>query len=108
MENTNFIVEEIFNEMPVPYYDMDAPSQIPPNLIVDSARRYELIQHLNLDVPTDGLLVPGHVYRLPDDVAVYEDLVPSQDGVETGSLSDRQRPRVPKFLRRLNPFRKKN
>ena len=88
------------------YYDLKAPIPIPPDLIVDSRRRYELIQHLNLDVPADGVLVPGHVYKLPDDV--YEDFQHSQVRVETASLSGSRKSRIPKFLRKLNPFKKRN
>ena len=92
--------------MPAAYYDLEAPIPIPPNLIVDSRRRYELIQHLNLDVPADGALVPGHVYKLPDDV--YEDFQHSPVRVETASLSGSRKSRIPKFLRKLNPFKKRN
>ena len=102
IENTNFIVQEINNG----YYNLEPPIPIPPNLIVDSRRRYELIQHLNLDVPADGVLVPGHVYKLPDDV--YEDVQHSPADVETASLSGSRKSRIPKFLRKLNPFKKRN
>ena len=88
------------------YYDVEPPISIPPDFIVDCRRRYELIQHLNLDVPADGVLVPGHVYKLPDDV--YEEFMHSPVEVETASLSGGRKSRIPKFLRKLNPFKKRN
>ena len=88
------------------FYDLEPHIPIPPDFIVNSCRRYEFIQHLNLDVPADGALVPGHVYKLPDDV--YEDFQHSPVRVETASLSGSRKSRIPKFLRKLNPFKKRN
>ena len=106
IENTKFIAQEVNDEMSAVHYDLEAPIPIPPDLIVDSRRRYELIQHLNLDVPADGVLVPGHVYKLPDDI--YEDFQHNPVNVETASLSGSRKSRIPKFLRKLNPFKKRN
>ena len=106
IENTNFIDQEISNENSAVYYDLEAPIPIPPDFEIDNRRRYELTQHLNLDVPADGLLVPGHVYKLPENV--YEDFHHNPVNVETASLPGRRESRIPKFLRKLNPFRKRN
>ena len=53
IENTNFIDQEISNENSAVYYDLEAPIPIPPDFEIDNRRRYELTQHLNLDVPAD-------------------------------------------------------
>ena len=78
--------------------------------MVDRTRRYELIQRLNLDVPDDGALVEGHVYTLPEDGDLFtEDHIRQNPYVaETSSPTNRPRAsKAPKFLRKLNPFRKK-
>ena len=97
-------------DVSVPFADIGQLPQIPPNMTVDSTRRYELIQRLNLDVPDDGSLVEGHVYALPDEAHFFtEDQIRQNPYVaETSSLNHRPRvPKAPKFLRRFNPFRKR-
>ena len=99
-----------------PYNDIDISVpipgkllQIPPDMMVDRTRRYELIQRLNLDVPDDGALVEGHVYTLPEDGDLFtEDHIRQNPYVaETSSPNRPRASKAPKFLRKLNPFRKK-
>ena len=104
-------------DYPQPYnvIDISVPfpgklPQIPPDMMVDRTRQYDLIQQLNLDVPDDGALVEGHVYTLPEDMDLFTEDNIRQNPYVAETSSPTRRPRAsktPKFLRKMNPFRKK-
>ena len=102
------IYAQPFDALEFPVGNIDPLPQIPPDMIVDSNRRYNLIQTLNLDVPDDGSLVENHVYRLPEDLTPDDQVRHSSFLGETSSLPDKSKKlKAPEFLRKLNPFRKR-
>ena len=64
------------------------------------------ITALNLEVPRNGNILPNRVYRLPDELPTRSY---SQQSLHNHrrNREHHRRPAVPKFLKKLNPFKKR-
>ena len=64
------------------------------------------VDALNLEIPANGRLSPNRVYRIPQELPTHRTY--SQPPPERRQVSQRdQRTKAPKFLSKLNPFKKK-
>ena len=82
---------------------------LPPDMSIEENRVYNLTSVLNLDIPHQGGFVTGRTYLLPQELH-HHLLYRRNPFIEQISPNPQKKQRfkfLPKFVRRLNPFRKK-
>ena len=82
---------------------------LPPDMSIERNKVYNLTNVLNIDIPTHGSFVSERTYLLPQEFSYHllyrrnpliDNLSPDPDVRQKFKF-------LPKFVRRLNPFRKK-
>ena len=82
---------------------------LPPDMSIERNKVYNLTSVLNIDIPTHGTFVHERTYLLPQELS-YHLLYRRNPLIDDLSPDPNARQRfkfLPKFVRRLNPFRKK-
>ena len=82
---------------------------LPPDMSIERNKVYNLTSVLNIDIPTHGTFVDERTYLLPQELS-YHLLYRRNPLIDDLSPDPNARQRfkfLPKFVRRLNPFRKK-